>query len=290
MLDNVAGYAVDRAKFWVELDTTELIAMGNQFRTVFGDAVGPQGGKVYSIQSVKQGSAPHLYWYAFDVWGDVSARIDELDFETWYPYLDRLDLKVGMPMTEAGRDNYRDYLKEKLNGTRSIRLMDSPHRQKRGNRDAGGHTLALGSHKSDYRVHWTLRGEEEGYQEFQLEGTRLQSAKSYQELVATRNPDYAHHRGWEHMCRSILTSAQIELSDLDGLYDSDRAAILAGREDVHGIMERKLEFIENYIGRLPKDALFSLYDALQEKLFGLPPESDGTTEQEYTVDTHQEEE
>lgn len=273
MLDNIAGYGVDKAKFWIELDAREASMRTQQWYAVFGDDEGPQGGKVYSVKSVKRGERDGSYYYAFDVWGEAAARIDELDFEAWYPYLDRLDLKTTMPMTETGRDNYRDYLKEKLNGSRSIRLMDSPTRQKRDKRDAGGHTLALGSHKSDFRVHWTLRGDETGYQEFQLEGTRIELSKSFQRLVASKQEQYRKDWGWFGLAKMILSRANIELSDLDGLYDTDRANILAGREDIHGIMENKLAYIESYMKRLPNSALFGLYDALTEQLFGLPPEA-----------------
>lgn len=273
MLDNIGGYAVDKAKFWIDCKPQELSIRMEEWLSFFGGATGPQGGKVYNVQSVKRGEREGSFWYAFDVWGEAASQIDSLDFETWYPYLDRIDLKTTMPMTEQGRDNYEDYLSEKLAGKRSVGKLTSPTRQKRGNRDAGGHTLTIGSHKSDFRVHWTLRGGEEGYQEYQLQGTRITMSTEFQRLVASKQEQYKKDYGWHGLCRMLLTRASIELSDLDGLYDTDRAKILAGAEDVHGIMENKLAYIESYINRLPNSALFGLYDALTEKLFGTPPEA-----------------
>lgn len=274
MLDNVAGYAVDKAKFWLDLTPEEATTYRMAWREVFGSEEGPQGGKVYNIVSVKKGNKPNSFFFAFDVWGEASAKIDALDFEMWYPHLDRLDLKTTMPMTVDGQKNYLDYLEEKIGDKRNFGWLNSKARQKRGKRDAGGHGLYLGAHNSDFRCQWTMRGQEDGYQEFQLQETRLDTAKRFQQLVAGKHPDYMDRVGWVPMVRQILVDAQLELSDLDGLHDGDRAAILAGREDIHGIMENKLRYIENYLDRLPTSALFGLYDALAEKLFGLPEEAD----------------
>lgn len=268
MLGDISGYSVDKAKFVLECTPEEAVTMSRMWHDIFGDEHGPQGGKVYSTGSLKKGTTEGTYLYFWDVWGEHAQRVDELPFEEWFPLLSRVDLKIPMPMTPDGRDNYHQYLKEKIGENRSVRIMDSPPRQKRGSRDGGGHTLALGSHKSDFRVHWTLRTNEEGYQEFQLEGSRIEREISFQRTWQYKPEQYAYYIGWQHMMESLLTHANIELSDIDGLYDSDRAEILAGRIDVHGVLERKLDYIEHMLDRLPRSALFGLYDALNEKLFG----------------------
>lgn len=272
MLDNINGYAVDKAKFAFELMPELAALFREEFEEVFGGIVGPQGGRTYNIVTVKKGAARGTYLYLFDVWGEAAALVDNLDFSSWYPHIDRVDLKVTMPMTPDGRDNYHAYLKDKVGNKRSFGMQDSPPRQKRGHRDAGGHTLALGSHKSDFRVHWTLRTDEVGYQEFQLEGSRLKPAIYSQEFYIREKGEWESKIGWEPLVQALLVNAQIELQGLDGLYDSERANILAGAMDVHGVIERKLDYLEYQINMLPKDGLYSLYQALEQKLFGEPKE------------------
>lgn len=278
MLSNINGYAVDKVKFAMELRPDELLALSDAFIRPFVDSYGPQSGRPYNIVSVKKGTIDGTYLYIFDVWGEAAALVDTLNFGSWYPHIDRVDLKVTMPMTPDGRDNYHAYLKDKVGNKRSIGMRDSPPRQKRGSRDAGGHTLALGSHKSDFRVHWTLRTDEVGYQEFQLEGSRLKPAIYSQDFYIREQGEWASKIGWEPLMQALLVNAQIELQELDGLYDSERANILAGAMDIHGVIERKLDYLEYQINMLPRDGLYSLYQALEHKLFGEPEEPDTSEE------------
>lgn len=270
VLDNINGYAVDKVKFAMELAVWDVEALNAEFEEVFGSMTGPQGGRTYNVVAVKKGAVDGTYLYLFDIWGEAAALVDNLNFGRWYPHIDRVDLKVTMPMTPDGRDNYHAYLKDKVGNKRSIGMRDSPPRQKRGGRDAGGHTLALGSHKSDFRVHWTLRTDEVGYQEFQLEGSRITTGIELQRYYGNNQSEYPGKFGWQQLMQQLLTNSQIELQELDGLYDSDRASILAGAMDIHGVIERKLDYLEYQINMLPRDALYALYQALEQKLFGEP--------------------
>lgn len=269
-LDNINGYAVDKAKFYMELTPDEYAARSDAWHQVFGGTEGPQGGKTYNIVSVKKGERHGAFYYMFDVWGEAAALVDNLDFVAWYSFLSRVDLKLPMPMTVDGRDNYYQYAKEKIGNKRSMGFNDSPRRQKRGDRDAGGNTLHLGSHKSDFRVHWTMRGQEDGYQEFQLSGSRLAPVLFSQAFYIREQGEWVKKTGWEPMMQALLVSANLELSDLDGLYDSERASLLAGELDHHGVIARKLDYVEYQLEKLPTSALYALLDALNERLFGTP--------------------
>jgi hypothetical protein len=290
MLDDIGGYSVDKAKFAIELDPDELDGWKDDFIAAVANDIGPQGGKVYNVVSVKRGVVYGTYLYVFDVWGTAAQDIDGLNFEKWFPYLDRLDLKLGMTITDDGLENLYHYLLEKVGSKRNITYGRSPVRQKRGDRDSGGHSLALGSHKSDMRVHWTQRGEEAGYQEFQVQKDRLDLPKGATRWDIAHPDDAPQIAGWPSFCRTVLTQAKVELSNLTGLWDDEVASILSGRLDGHGIIEQKLQLLEREVERLPQSALFALYDMLTDKLFRKPQESDGTTEQEYYIDTHQDEE
>jgi hypothetical protein len=274
MLDNVSGYAVDKAKFALELGGLDFIERKLAWESVFGDIVGPQGGKSYNVVSVKKGAVADTYLYIFDVWGEAAQYVDELDFEHWYPHLDRLDLKVGMPITPEGQHDLYLYLMDKVGRNRSVDLRQSPIRQKRGNRDAGGKTLSLGSHKSDLRIHWTQRGQETGYQEFQVQHDKLANETASATFYRT-HPEYAHEPiDWQWLAQTTLTHAQLEMTDITGLYDYEIARILDGTSDSHAVLEQRLARIEKEVGRLPKDAIWSLFEALRVKLFEAGPTDD----------------
>lgn len=289
MLNNIGGYSVDKAKFALELTVGDAAQRAGDFEAAVANSVGPRQGRSYNVVSVKKGAADGTYLYIFDVWGEAAQDIDGLDFATWFPYLDRMDLKLPMKITDDGLFNLYQYLEEKLDDNHSIDYRKSPVRQKRGNRDSGGHSLALGSHKSDMRVHWTQRGEEDGYQEFQVKNERLETPKGASRYYLTGKGTHPEPIDWRFFAKTVLTGAKVETHKLIGLWDEDLKDILSGSMDNHAIVERKLSYIEASLAELPQSALFALYDALNERLFGVTSESDGTTEQEYNIDTHQDE-
>lgn len=146
---------IDYARFCVRGDVDivmqKIKTLTDRFDGVLAHGKGLKGDcKSYPVPATGAKPAGRVW----ECWGTASTFVYGLDFRAWFPHLSRLDVRRELPTIDAlGLDvMYSAFRAQGI--TRTVHRYHSPARQKRNGQSAGGDSLAVGSHKSDFRTTW----------------------------------------------------------------------------------------------------------------------------------------
>lgn len=166
----------DYARFVFRGDVEPVMARVNQATTALevlqGDSdIWPGDCKSWGVPPA-HGKPAGRVW---ECWGPVTFCITRLPFGSFAPKLNRLDVRMTVPDLDALGLDVMWATFRAAGKARTVHRYSSPARSKRNGRDAGGDTLAVGSHKSDVRVSWYIRKGESGAIEVQCQGDVLKN-------------------------------------------------------------------------------------------------------------------
>jgi len=123
--------------------------------------------------------------YSIDVWGPVSHPFFE-NLAGWERvWVRRLDYRVETEITEIGLSAFEQEARQWNSYKRTITRTDSRPRSKKGGRDAGGMTVAVGARGSDKRLSVYARGGKKGAVEYQARGDEVTN------ILVEAQTDYA---------------------------------------------------------------------------------------------------
>jgi hypothetical protein len=260
-------HRLDYVKASMSLHTENAGIMATQWYNVFegldrdGDA--PRSAHVNSVRNNPDGTR----LFVFEAWGPACINAHLLDFATWGPHLDRLDVRVDTEVTRNGVDRLYDYIKSNKHGNRNVTLYDSKPRSKRSGRDSGGFGIALGSHKSDLRITWYVRGTAQGAMEFQCAGVKLQNTvKVYVDMLSNLKV-IDNEQAWMYCQAGLYAMGVMDISQTIGLDTYNLAMLLRDEAPVESEIEQKLAALDAMLDGLPPDALQAHLTSVQMRLF-----------------------
>lgn len=125
--------------------------------------------------------------YTLETWGHTAGDVTCLKWERWGKFLTRLDVVSVFPNENP---HMLDQLYDELR-TRGLRhnltRMSSKPRSKSGGKSAGGESIAVGSHKSDFRYSIYWRDYSLVRTEVQLSGNQLKRMTAEADRVCNRD-------------------------------------------------------------------------------------------------------
>jgi len=256
----------DYAKFAVKLTVAAAVQAQQDFINAM-EQHPEQGkeGKGYNITSVRRYD-DGTYLYVFETWGVQAEAIQYLDFDRWSKHLDRLDVRRDMDVSPSGVNSIYNHLLEHKAGNRNVQLFNSRTRSKRQGRQSGGQGIAIGSHKSDFRMTVYKRGNERGAIEFQLQGKRIQDAVKGTALVKSMDGLPFNESPWAfliHTCDARGASTAEETFNLGYQAVTDMAR---GIDPDMLKEERMLEQADKLIERMNKPQLQAVLSSVQLRL------------------------
>lgn len=205
--------------------------------------------------------------YVFEMWGALADVVHLLPFNYWSAHLERLDVRQEVNYDEDNVDRLYDFLNKSGTSGRNLQKFNTKKRSKVGGRSAGGKGMAIGSHKSDFRMTVYRRGGEAGAVEFQLGGKRLSRSLDSINLHRETNEGFADWRSWEMLSRSLHMAAWTEASEVTSLSKADMLGIISGESLPPQDADEQVAAINRAIGELPSERRLEVFQQLQLSLF-----------------------
>lgn len=260
------GFRVDYVKCAIPLHAEAAVPLKNRWYEVFqqeeATGHGTHSCNVVSVKSASDGR----YLYVFEAWGEACMHVDELAFEAWAPYLNRIDIRMEQEVTDEGLDALYTHLQAYNPTRRNVNRMASRLRSKRGGRDSGGNSVSLGSHKSDFRFSAYKRGDNKGAVEYQISGEFLNKERKAFEFMYANGYIAGDENPWGALALRLKWTAEAEFRQASNLSATELQRTLSGKVDADGIIEGKLERLEEDISKLPDTARHGLLRYIQETL------------------------
>lgn len=213
------------------------------------------------VRAYKDGT----YLYVYEAWGKLADNVVFMAWNPWHQFIERMDIRYETEVSVDGVEAFRAHCNQFGTSGRNVQTFNSRARTKRNGRDAGGYGLAVGSHKSEFRMSAYKRGKEASAVEFQFRGKRLKAAAAMVEEAKQRREAVSLVDPWRDMAyklammarRDVRTIAGLELEELDDLLQT-------GVGDT--LQEAALRRIESDVKRLDRTALEVARGYIQERL------------------------
>lgn len=258
----------DYAKFNIECEADLVQGWYDAWvlaRDSFTAGAAVPGGEKFRIIRSRPGE---LHLLAFEAWGEMTGLIHHLPFAPWADYAERLDVRTGTPIQEGAIETLHKLVSQHGKGNRNVTAYSSRQRERRDGRSAGGHGIAIGSHKSEFRVSVYKRGNEPGAIEYQFRGDRLHRSIHAARLMERNSRGGEVRNLWEHVRLLLGSAGYVEMVQVTGLQGEVIDAVLDGSFVQDTPVEEQLREIEAAMDRLPPDAKGALFQTLQLQLFG----------------------
>ena len=169
-------YRIDYAKFTIDCEADYFQSLSRVIHELGrNEARYPNYLREHKI-TVWQSQHPGLRKYFIELWGVSACLVAELEFQTWAPFLTRMDVRTWEP--DLGENEIME-LGGLLQATVSkwnINVYKTRPATKREGRSRGGVGYAIGSHKSPIRVTTYKRAGEMAATEGQFTGYALDRA------------------------------------------------------------------------------------------------------------------
>lgn len=256
----------DYVKAVWELDHDMAQELGREWYDTF--SIEQDAGQDRRVANVKQlrKMPSGKYLWAFEAWGEVADRVQELPWAIWAPHMQRMDVRDEWVLTHKGVDAMYQHLRQHKAGSKNVHLFDSRPTTKRQGRDTGGYGLALGSHKSDLRTTFYVRGHEGAAYEFQVAGDKLEQKISAINLMANSKYDNSAMNLWYQLQLALWSMGWGDTQTIFGLQREQIEVLSLGYEHEDDTVERKLAAVDAILDGIPKDALYSVLDSVQLRL------------------------
>lgn len=152
---------------------------------------------------IEQGSDKRLY--SFETWGKLSDVMARYADDREWAHLQRLDYQIPCDIDDEKIHGLYEHLRKNKARGRNVTSFDTRPREKSQGRHAGGHGVALGSHKSDKRLSISKRKGESGYIELQLSGKLLRTLVGEAlQKVRTSQTGETMYQVMSQMCQAAL--------------------------------------------------------------------------------------
>lgn len=261
------GIRFDYVKATWALEYDRAQELGQEWYGVFGtEQADGSGRKAANVRSV--GNRPGgKFLYVFEAWGVAAQQVYNLSFTRWQSHLERIDIRANEQVTRAGIDYLYAHLREHKAGNKNIHLFDSKANSKRNGRSTGGYGIAIGSHKSDLRTSFYVRGTEYGACEFQTQGKKLRDRIDIANIMYGKGETPDNEKAWTSLKYSIYANGWTDTRTVFGLDQQQIIDMAKGIQMPNDTTERKLELIDKLIDQLDKDGLASVLESVQMRLF-----------------------
>lgn len=214
-------WVYDYVKFSIACEQEMYQRFANGWNTAMRqlpDGTNKPGGNKHSM--VRGSHGGHHPLWVFEAYGNQSEDVFNMHFDTWAPYLTRVDVATYVDLTAKGLDLvYRQLM---VNNRRNLNIAQhaSRIRDKVNGRSAGGHGVAVGSHKSDMRMSLYTRGREGlGKLEFQQQGVRVTNrvAETLMHIQPMEQDWIENEAKWADLRSRLAVGGQTELQKASNL-------------------------------------------------------------------------
>jgi len=240
--------------------------LANQWYDTFDPERGKDGATRHANVSSVRRNDDGSFLYIFEAWGKAAENVHQLSFDAFGPYLDRVDVREEIELTRSGVDRIYSHLVSHRVGNKNVNLYDTRARSKRKGRDSGGFGVALGSHKSDLRSTFYVRGTQLGACEFQCTGKKLADRVNAVKGIPQTALDAAGNDKWTALTTALYAMGWRDLQYVSGLSQTEFLQMAAGGDEVLDEVEARLVLIESSLDGLPREALYGLHEAIQHRL------------------------
>lgn len=244
--------AVKLRKLWDETFDQEHIYDGKAHQA-----------KVQSVRSEGEGK----YLYTFEAWGPTCANCVELDLQEWAPFIERVDIRYTCPVTARGLDTLYQVFTKSNSAHRNIQRFDTRPRTKERGRNAGGIGLALGSHKSDFRIVIYKRPSEPGALEFNLAGPQLDNAKRVASLMLAKTNDRWNDAPWRNFILMVAARGLVQCEKASGLKLAEIQQFAEGYMAEEDIAEDRVAQADALMGSMTLEEIARIHEMAQKRLF-----------------------
>lgn len=260
------GIRFDYVKAIWALEYDRAFELGQEWYGVFGtEQPNNPDRKAANVRSV--GNRPGgKFLYVFEAWGEAANKVYQLDFKKWNAHLERVDIRANEKVTREGIDLLYAHLREHKAGSKNIHLFDSKANSKRNGRSTGGYGIAIGSHKSDLRTSFYVRGTEFGACEFQTQGKKLRDRVDIANMMHGKPDGYDNNKAWVSLKYSIYANGWTDTRTVFGIDQTQILDMATGTEYPNDSTERKLAAIDNMMDKLDKDGLAAVLESVQMRL------------------------
>lgn len=257
----------DYVKATISLEYDRAQELAKEWYDTFDPARGandaPRSANVGSVRRNQDGT----YLYVFEAWGEASQNIYLLGPAQWAQHLDRLDVRGPVTITREGIDRLYQHVSDHKAGRKNVSLFSSRTRSKRKGRDTGGYGIAIGSHKSNLRTTFYVRGTEPGAYEFQCMQDALTTIINGNLSMLRPPASWDRDRFWTGVMLSIYAKGWNDFSSDTGLSEDELTKLLSDGPPSDDEVENLVANIDAMIDKLPQDAKLAVFEAMQLRLF-----------------------
>lgn len=203
--------------------------------------------------------------YVFEIYGPLSNIVRYLNWKSWSPLLQRMDVRWEVEANSEGVKALRNQFEGHGAGGRNVQTFNSRIRTKKDGRDAGGFGVAVGSHKSTMRFSAYKRGKEKAACEVQFSGGKIDAAVALINGMAQRDIGLSMIDPWVELRRQLFDMGAREMKKCSGLTLTEIESILeTGTSDT--VQERALRIIERNLDNLDTTGLEVALNTIQLRL------------------------
>lgn len=204
--------------------------------------------------------------WAFEVWGEAASLVAYLDWGLWSESLERVDIRHVIDVTPEGLDELYRYMMERGSGGRNIQQFNTRARTKKGGRSTGGIGLAIGSHKSEFRLTVYKRTGEVGAIEAQVGGKRLVDSINTVDWMRDAGDEKSIQNPWGDLRTNVSGRVNVDIEKVTGMRFAELRAIIRGDETHDVAMERVRERIVSMTKNMSAEQKAAIVGMIQQSL------------------------
>lgn len=245
--------------------------LAQEYANTWYDTFDPERGKDRAqrhanVQSVRR-NRDGTFLYSFEAWGENAERIKQMPFEVWAPHLHRMDVRGNVEITPGGIDRLYSYLTKHKAGSKNVSLFSSRKRSKRAGRDTGGYGIAIGSHKSNLRTTFYVRGSERGAYEFQCMGSLLEGSVATASKLLSSPIIADDTRKWGAVAQQLWIRGMNDFESSSGLEEHELQTLLLSADAPAQPEGSNLAQLKSDVSKLTPTEARDLFTVLQLRLF-----------------------